>query len=71
MDIENYFILDDFSTSLMSLKKLFEEGDLSNNIDLIGYFIDIAIKYSIILREKDGLYTIGLNEFIKNVADYV
>ena len=51
MSIENYFESDEFFDSLSPIAKYFETNN-SKGSELIEYFINIAIKYSILFRKR-------------------
>lgn len=70
MNIENYFESDEFFDSLKPVAKYFENNN-SNGSSLVEYFIDIAIKYSILFRNDEKFSTIGMSDFIKKVANKV
>ncbi len=70
MNIENYFESDEFFDSLSPVSKYFETNN-SNGLRLIEYFINIAIKYSMLFRNDEKFSTIGLSNFIKKVANKV
>lgn len=67
MSIENYFESDEFFDSLSPIAKYFETNN-SKGSELIEYFINIAIKYSILFRKGEEFSTTGLSDFIKKVA---
>jgi len=70
MSIENYFESDEFFDSLIPAAKHFENNN-SNSLRLVEYFINIAIKYSMLFRNDEKFSTIGLSNFIKKVANKV
>ena len=70
MNIENYFESDEFFDSLKPLAKYFENNN-SNGLRLVEYFINIAIKYSMLFRNDEKFSTIGLSNFIEKVANKV
>ena len=67
MSIENYFESDEFFDSLSPIAKYFETNN-SKGSELIEYFINIAIKYSMLFRKGEEFSTTGLSDFIKKVA---
>ena len=70
MNIENYFESDEFFYSLKPIAKYFENNN-SNGLSLVEYFINIAIKYSMLFRNDEKFSTIGLSNFIEKVANKV
>lgn len=70
MNIEDYFISDEFFDSLKPIAKFIKKGD-SAFTDLVEYFISIAINYSILFRDGDIFSTRGLSNFVKNVANKI
>lgn len=70
MTIENYFESQEFYNSLKPLAK-YLEADPEHGDLLIEYIIGIAIKYSVLFRNKNHLTTYGLSQFLQKVTNKI
>lgn len=68
MSIEEYFESDEFIKALAPIKSILERNTTDRNCELIGYLLEISIKYSILLGGEKGFSTLGLNDFVKNIT---